>query len=377
MYDVIVVGGRCAGAPTAMLMASQGHRVLMLDKDPPASDMAHSTHILQPIAIAKLRKWGILPALEAVCPSFEYYSLDLGPAVVRGKPPPVDGDARVFAPRRHVIDAIVANTAVAAGVEYRAETKVVDLIRDGNTVAGVKAVGATGGTESIAARLVIGADGPSSVVAKLVAAARYHEAPAQQATVWGYWNGIPVRELQLTIRPGRAVYACPTSGGDAMIGVNWVIDDFSAARADIARAYHAVIQELTPELAALIARSTLSTPLRIGSTRNFLRVPYGAGWALVGDAGHKKDSCTAQGITEPDGLRAWHLARDARLIPLHELTVQMAKFAAPDAAETALYRALAGNPNATTRFLGLISGSTSPAEFFAPEHIEAITGTDA
>lgn len=212
--------------------------------------------------------------------------------------------------------------------------------------------------------------------------------------MWGYWRGLEVNGLELIVQPGRAVYSGPTSGGDAMIGVNWVMDDFKALRSEIEASYYATIEQLTPALAAQIKRSSLSTPLRLGSTRNFLRVPYGPGWVLVGDAGHTKDPCTAQGITDAfidaddcaevldrglrgerpltEGLAAWHAARDARLIPFHEMTIQMAKFAVPDATETALYRALANNPEATTKFLGLITGSTNPLAFFARNNLSAI-----
>lgn len=137
MYDVIVVGARCAGAATAMLLARRGQQVLMLDKDPPGSDMAHSTHFVQPIAVSKLRKWGLLPALEAVCPGFETYGVDFGSAVVRGRPPAVDGDARAFCPRRQVLDSILVAAAEVAGVEYRPNTKLVELIRTDNAVSGV------------------------------------------------------------------------------------------------------------------------------------------------------------------------------------------------------------------------------------------------
>lgn len=394
MYDVIVVGARCAGASTAMLLARRGHRVLMLDKDPPGEDMTHSTHFVQPIAVSKLRTWGLLPALEAICPSFDTYSLDFGTAVIKGKPPQVGGDARAFCPRRNVLDPILVAAAEAAGVEYRPHSKVVDVIRQDDAVAGLQVVTPDGDTRAISARLVVGADGPASTIAKAVGAERYREAPAQQATMWGYWSNIQVEGLELTLRPGRAVYAGPTSGGDTMIGVNWVMEDFTRLRREVEASYHATIEQLTPALAIQIKKSALSTPLRLGSTRNFLRVPYGPGWVLLGDAGHKKDPCTAQGITDAfidadactliidrglrgerpllEVLKEWHAARDARLVPFHDMTIQMAKFAAPDAAESALYQALAQNVAATTQFLGLITGSTNPQEFFASANIGAI-----
>ena len=53
MYDVIVVGARCAGAPTAMLLAQQGHRVLMVDRDTFPSDVI-STHFIHPFGVNQL-----------------------------------------------------------------------------------------------------------------------------------------------------------------------------------------------------------------------------------------------------------------------------------------------------------------------------------
>jgi 2-polyprenyl-6-methoxyphenol hydroxylase-like FAD-dependent oxidoreductase len=394
VYDVIVIGARCAGATTAMLLARRGHRVLMVDKDPRGSGMAHSTHFVQPIAVSKLKKWGLLPALEAVCPGIETYGLDFGSVVVRGTLPAVDGNARTFCPRREILDSILVSAAEAAGVDYFPNTKLVDLIRTDNAVSGVQVIAADGKAKSYSARLIVGADGPGSTVAKAVDAAHYHEAPAQQVTMWGYWRGLEVDGLEIAFRPGRAVYSGPTSGGDAMIGVNWVTADFKALRGEVEASYHATITQLIPALAAKIKRSTLSTPLRLGSTRNFLRMPYGAGWVLVGDAGHKKDPTTAQGITDAfidadectevidqvlrgelaatAGFAAWHAARDARLISYHEMTIQMAKFEAPSATELALYHALTRQPEATTKFLGLITGSTNPQTFFAPDNLNAI-----
>lgn len=399
MYDVVVVGARCAGASIAMLLARQGHRILMIDKESRGTDMAHSTHFVQPIAVSKLRKWGLLPALEAVCPAIDSYSVDFGVAHVIGMPPAADGYSRTFCPRRDVLDPILVEGAESAGVEYQPDIKVVSLLRDSESVTGVATVNSAGIHRDIQSRIVIGADGPGSTVAKQVNAEEYHEAPVQQATVWGYWSGVSSTDLEMHFSPGRAVYSGPTSGGATLIGVNWIIDDFKEKRRDIETNYFEVVEKLAPALAAQMKAGRLTTPLRIGSTRNFLRVPYGPGWVLVGDAGHKKDPCTAQGITDAfidadecatvidsglrnpselmTGLAEWHRKRDARLIPLHEMTIQMAKFRAPDDDEIALYRALEGNREATTQFLGLITGATDPNEFFAPINISSIINGSA
>jgi flavin-dependent dehydrogenase len=58
-YDAIVVGARCAGSPLGMLLARRGYRVLIVDSATFPSDTL-STHMLQPLAVASLARWGLL-----------------------------------------------------------------------------------------------------------------------------------------------------------------------------------------------------------------------------------------------------------------------------------------------------------------------------
>ena len=59
MFDVIVVGARCAGSPTAMLLARRGHRVLLVDRATFPSDTI-STHWIWQHGMACLKRWGLL-----------------------------------------------------------------------------------------------------------------------------------------------------------------------------------------------------------------------------------------------------------------------------------------------------------------------------
>ena len=396
MHDIIVVGGRCAGAAVGMLLARRGYRVLMIDKDPRNVEMKHSTHFVQALGVAKLKQWGLLPELEAACRGFEIYDFDFGAVRIQGRPPAVDGDARAFGPRRYVLDPILVGAAEAAGVQYRSATEVTALLRDGERVTGVVTRDVNGARLELPARIVIGADGPGSTVAKLVNAAHYHEAPAQQVTMWGYWGGIDSDRLSFSTRPGLGLYWGPTLTDQVLVGVNWVMASYKSLDGNQEAAYHACIADLDPILAERLRDAELTEPLRLGSTRNFLRVPHGPGWVLVGDAGHKKDPCTAQGISDAfidadecaavidrglrgevdldAELRAWHQARDARLVPLHQMTIQLANFPALSDEETALYHAIAADPEATTAFLGLLSGATRPEVFFAPENLARLMG---
>ncbi len=83
-YDVIVVGARCAGAPTAMLLARQGHRVLLVDRATFPSDTV-STHLVHQPGVAALARWGLLDRLVATgCPPISTYLFDFGAVEIEG-----------------------------------------------------------------------------------------------------------------------------------------------------------------------------------------------------------------------------------------------------------------------------------------------------
>ena len=114
MYDAIVVGARCAGAPTAMLLARRGYRVLVVDRATFPSDTI-STHLIHPPGLAALDSWGLLTEVVASgCPAIDTYSFDFGRLHHRG----VAGGAgfrAAYAPRRTVLDKILIDAAASPG----------------------------------------------------------------------------------------------------------------------------------------------------------------------------------------------------------------------------------------------------------------------
>ena len=83
-FDAIVVGARCAGSPTAMLLARKGFRVLVVDRATFPSDTM-STHILHPLGVSALSRWGLLDRLTATgCPPTHTYTFDFGPFKIAG-----------------------------------------------------------------------------------------------------------------------------------------------------------------------------------------------------------------------------------------------------------------------------------------------------
>ena len=102
-YDAIVVGARCAGSPTAMLLARKGYRVLLVDRATFPSDTI-STHLIHPPGVTALNRWGLLGRLMATgCPAIHTYAFDMGPFVISGTPGSSDSPVS-FGPRRTVLD---------------------------------------------------------------------------------------------------------------------------------------------------------------------------------------------------------------------------------------------------------------------------------
>src|SRR5262245_1155789 len=156
-FDVIVIGARCAGSPTAMLLARKGYRVLVVDRATFPSDTV-STHLVHPLGAAALSRWGLLDRLTTTgCPPIHTYTYDFGPFTIAGAPG-TDTAPVAYCPRRTILDKVLVDAAAEAGAEIR-EGFTVDeiLIEDGRAV-GIKSR-SNHGSDIERARVIIGADG--------------------------------------------------------------------------------------------------------------------------------------------------------------------------------------------------------------------------
>ena len=393
-YDVIVVGARCAGSPTAMLLAQQGHRVLMVDRATFPSDTL-STHVVQAPAVAALSRWGLLDAVLATgCPPIETYSFDFGPATISGTPRAVDGYSAAYAPRRYLLDKILLDAARDAGVEVREGFNMDDVLIEDGAAIGIQGHDDAGAV-SFRSRVVVGADGRNSHVARIVVAGAYEERARLQYAYYTYWRDLPVDGFEIFIRPDRGFAAAATNEGLTMVVVGWPYAQKEAYKADVETNYLATLQ-LAPAFAERVAAATRVEPFVGGAVPGFFRVPFGPGWALVGDAGYTKDPITAQGIcdafrdaeacataihrslTGEDSYAAamagYQRARDAAAGAIYGFTSELATLAPPPVEMQALIGAIAGNQPAMDAFVSLTAGTVSPTEFFDPANIGRLTG---
>lgn len=395
MYDAIIVGARCAGSPTAMLLARKGYKVLLVDKAAFPSDVVNGYYVQQ-LGGAHLKRWGLLDRLRASnCPPLFTLTFDFGAFALNGTPPPVDGVIEGYAPRRTVLDKILVDAAVEAGAELREEFTVQDLVWDGECVTGIRGRVRGGPTVIEHARLVIGADGTHSSVARAVQAPQYNAKPPLTCWYAGHWSNLPSAKVEFYLRARRAFIVAPTNDGLTVVLVGWPHQEFHEFRKDIEGNYFKSL-DLVPPLAERV-HSGKREERFVGTaeTTNFFRKPYGSGWALVGDAGYHKDPATAQGISDSfrdaellteavdDGLAGrrpltealaeYERKRNAAVLPMYEFTTQLANLAEPPSPEVQqLLAALCGNQTETNRFLGTWAGTVPVPEFFAPENVQRI-----
>src|SRR5262245_1454401 len=299
-FDVVIVGARCAGAATALLLARAGARVLVVDKGVYGSDTV-STHALMRGAVLQLTRWGVLPAVVAAgtppvrSTTFSYASDETTVAIE-----PRYGVDALYAPRRTVLDRILVDAAMESGVEFEYGVQVRDLRMDGRgRVRGIEA----GRLGLLEAGLIVGAAGLHSTIARLVGAWPLFVGNDRTCMLYGYWENLPADGCYWGDRASASVGVIPTNGNASLVFGSWPSEKFEeAVRGDVPGAYRRLIREAFPALDEKLSSARLVERIRgFGGHIGFIRKSAGHGWALVGDAAYFKDPLTAHGIT--DALR--------------------------------------------------------------------------
>jgi flavin-dependent dehydrogenase len=295
-----------------------------------------------------------------------------------------------------VLDKILVDAAVAAGAELRETFTVTELLRDDEGIIGIRGHARGGAPVEERARIVIGADGTHSTIARQVQAATYHDRPSFTCAYYAYWSDVPLAGAELHPRPENMIIAGPTNDAQILLIIYWPAAMFHQVRTDIEGHFMRALA-LVPDLHARVLAGRRTERFRgTGDLPNYYRTPAGPGWGLVGDAGYHKDPITAQGMSDAfrdaellataidDGFAGrrpleaamleYERQRNEATMPIYELTTQFASLAPPSEEQQLLFGALRHNQEQTNRLFGAIVGTVPIPEFFAPENLGRIIG---
>jgi 2-polyprenyl-6-methoxyphenol hydroxylase-like FAD-dependent oxidoreductase len=343
-YDAVIVGARCAGAATGLLLARSGAKVLVVDRQAYGSDTM-STHALMRGAVVQLKRWGLIPEIAAAgTPAIRSTTFHYGSEAVRVAIKPEHGVECLFAPRRTVLDRLLVDAARKVGAEVRHGVVLSELqFASNGRIVGVTLKDASGSCMTVSTDIVIGADGRQSTIAQLVNARTYVEGCNASAIVFGYYENLTRDGSHWHFAKDVAAGVIPTNSGHCVFAAVPEPQFFPTFRRNVMRGFLEVLQSSSPGLRADVERGTLIGRLRgFGGAPGYLRECHGAGWALVGDAGYFKDPLTAHGITDAfrdaellsrailDGstraLQAYQSERDVLSLPLLRITDAIAAF---------------------------------------------------
>ncbi|WP_131786801.1 NAD(P)/FAD-dependent oxidoreductase [Protofrankia symbiont of Coriaria ruscifolia] len=396
MYDVIVVGARCAGSSLALLLARRGHRVLVVDRSTFPSDTV-STHYIHQTGLARLRDWGLLDRLVASgVPAIKNLIMSYTGIHIEGFADPIEGITEVYSPRRIVLDGILVDAARTAGAEVLEGFTVQDVIFEDGRAVGIRGQVGDEPEKEFRGSFVVGADGRNSTVADKVGADFYRVVPASCFVYYSYFSGLDWGFQHRTGFNEQQIGTWPTNDGLNLLSLLRRREHFGKFRTDVENNFHAVYDEVVPELGEeLRAKGKREENFRVMRyPDNYYRRSNGPGWALVGDAGYHKDPFTGWGITDAlvyaellanhlheglagerpidDAVAEYAKIRDERSKSTFEFTCMISELLPLPPFFDSVLRAASQSPEYTKKFYGMIGGGVHSEEFFAPENLEKL-----
>ena len=299
-FDVIIVGGRVAGSVLAALLGQQGHRVLLLEKVHFPSDTL-STHFFRAPALRVFERLGVLDKVKTAAPPLTTVWNYIDGHVI-SEPVNADEDhlGYFLCERRITLDWILFQRVMSEPkIDVHQGAHVRNLIWHDGRVTGVR-WHEVNGLHEASARVVVGADGFYSTLAKSLRPAYETQFPVRRCMYYTYFRGIESLEGQSFAEhhfvDDTLTYVFPTDGHLTLVAVSIPISEFPSFKKEPLKQLLAHLYTL-PLLAPRLRKAEIAADVKgAGNIPCYQRVPYGPGWALVGDSQQVLDPWSGMGI---------------------------------------------------------------------------------
>jgi menaquinone-9 beta-reductase len=311
-YDVVVIGASVGGCTAAILYARRGLNVALVEK---STDLMHykkiCTHYLQPAAVDTIRRLGLTELIEEAGGLRNDLEVWTEWGWIRGTDPVTPGHG--YNVRRQTMDPILRRLAIETpGVSFHAGTSVCDLIRDhSGRVAGVVVEDRVGRTE-LCARLVVAADGRTSLLAQL-AGVDSHVHANNRFTYFTYYRGVPLSTAVTSqywhLSPNLA-YAFRNDDDTTLLGIFLPRSELHTFKTDPMGNFRR-FWDRVPDAPLLGAARPICELRGITEIANQWRPASAPGIAFVGDAAMVLDPIWGTGCTFAFLSADWLVAQTA------------------------------------------------------------------
>jgi 2-polyprenyl-6-methoxyphenol hydroxylase-like FAD-dependent oxidoreductase len=399
MYDVIIVGARCAGSAVALLLARRGARVLLVDRATFPSDIPQG-HFIHQHGPKRLQCWGLLDSIAARTPAVTSMLTDFGDFPLVARNLVEDGVAWGYGPRRWTLDKILLDAAIARGAEFREGFSVDEYLLENGAMAGISGRGPGGKQILERATLTVGADGRNSKLAHAVEAPVYNYTPPILGYYFSYWSSAETEDFELYVRnqKQRVVFSFKTEDALFAVFVRFPMEQLSHFRSNIEANFSKALETIPSFAERISAGHREERFYGAVDLPNFYRKPYGPGWALVGDAGLHKDPFMALGICDAlrdaefladaigdalasegmeGALARYQKQRDEASAADYEQNIAGARMTPIPPEILAIRAAVKDDPEKTTRFVKARNRMIDPALFFNPGNLKRLLGRTA
>ena len=283
-YDAVIVGASLAGGSAAMLLARGGARVALVERRPdPDAFKCVCGHFIQSSAVPTLERLGLLEPMERAGAARSRLRLWTRWGTIQMPDSPLPAAVNI---RRETLDPIIRRMAAETpGVELMLGATAKGLVREDGRVAGVEVADRSRDTRALRGRLVVGADGRDSQVAKL-AGVREREHRHGRFAYAAYYEGPPPQgapDGTVWFLDPQWAAAFPTDGGLTLYGCMCTKDRLPEFRRDLDGAFTAFMADL-PDPPPILASRKIGPMVGKIDMPNVWRDPARDGLALIGDA---------------------------------------------------------------------------------------------